>query len=41
MYTDEEFKEGCQFNLFLGAVIGVAFTILTELGYFYFNGWIW
>lgn len=40
-YSDREFKQGCRFNLFLGACIGIASTILTALTYGYATGLVW
>jgi hypothetical protein len=41
MYSQQDFKDGCFFNLCMGVGIGIAATIVAELAFLYFKGWIW
>lgn len=41
MFSEQDFKDGCWFNLCMGTAIGIAATIITELAFLYFKGWIW
>lgn len=39
MYTLAELNEACSFNRVIGAFIGIAVTLLAELGYAWVHGW--
>lgn len=41
MYDEEEFKDGCTINLWMGVFIGIVFTVVVELGLMWYSGWIW
>jgi hypothetical protein len=39
LYSPEEFKEGCNINLFFGSCIGIVFTLGVELLYAWYHNW--
>lgn len=40
MYSEQDFKDGCFFNLCMGFAMGIAGTIVAALSVLFFIGWI-